>query len=121
MNFGQREGNGGRGAVTWGRRKPSAGRSPAADVSDEVLGGQDGGADAADEEDQHPDGVQVGRDQPKRAEDQPEQDDQGNRSYFSAAHLPDEPLGERCGYSRVYPVRGGGTHSVTACSGDAGL
>src|SRR5258708_19193412 len=76
------------GAVTWRPGESSGGRSPAAEVPDEILAGQDGGADAADEEDQHPDGVQVGRDQPERADDQPEQDDHGYRSYVSAAHIP---------------------------------
>lgn len=64
----------------------SGGRPAAADVPDEVLAGQDGGADAANEQDQHPDGVEAGRDQPERADDQPEQDDQGNRSDVFAVH-----------------------------------
>jgi hypothetical protein len=42
---------------------------PAAEVADEVLAGQDGDADAAEEEDQHSNGVQVGLDQPERADD----------------------------------------------------
>ena len=56
-------------AVTLRPGEPSGGRSAAAEVPGEVLAGQDGDADAADEEDQHPDGVQVGRDQPERADD----------------------------------------------------
>ncbi len=82
-------------AVTLRPEEPSGGRSPTADVPDEVIAGQDGGADAADEEDQHPDGVQVGRCQPERADDQPEQDDQSHRCDVSTAHMPDAPLGER--------------------------
>ena len=103
------------GTVTWRPEGPSAGRSPAADVADEVLADQDGDADAAEEEDQHPDGIQVGLDKPERADDQPEQDDQGNRSDVSAAHVTVHLWEnvERC--SRVYPERDGGTHqSVTA-------
>lgn len=98
------------GTVTWRSEGPSAGRSPAADVADEVLADQDGDADAAEEEDQHPDGIQVGLDKPERADDQPEQDDQGNRSDVSAAHVTVRLWEnvERC--SRVYPERGGGTH-----------
>jgi hypothetical protein len=57
-----------------------------AEVPDEVLTHQDSGAYAAEEQDQHPDGVEVGLDQPEYADDQPEQDDQGNRSNISAAH-----------------------------------
>ena len=56
-------------AVTLRPGEPSGGRSAAAEVPDEVLADQDGDADTADEEDQHPDGVQVGRDQPERADD----------------------------------------------------
>jgi hypothetical protein len=44
------------------QQQGSGGTSPAAEVPDEVLAGQDGDADAAEEEDQHPDGVQVGLD-----------------------------------------------------------
>jgi DNA-binding PadR family transcriptional regulator len=73
---------------------PAAG-VPAAEVADEVLADQDGGADAAEEEDQHPDGVQVGLDQPEHADDQPEQDDKSDRSGVSAAHRLDAPPGER--------------------------
>lgn len=76
-------------AVTLRPEQPSGGWSPAADVPDEVRADQDGDADATNEEDQHPDGVQVGRDQPERADDQPEQDDQGNRSDVSASHMPE--------------------------------
>lgn len=90
-------------AVTLIPEEPSGGRSPAAGIPDEVLAGQDGDADAADEEDQHPNGVQVGRDQPEGADDQPKQDDQGNRCDVSASHMPDAPPGERWGVLSLAP------------------
>src|SRR6185312_16633073 len=60
-----------------------------AEVPDEVRAHQDSGADAAEEQEQHPDGVEVGLNQPECADDQPEQDDQGHRSNVSAAHRSD--------------------------------
>src|SRR5260370_27945439 len=66
------------GAVTRRPEEPSGRRSPAAEVPDEVLAGQDGGADAAEAEDHHPHGVQVGRDQPESAVDQPDHDEPAN-------------------------------------------
>ena len=89
-------------------------RPPAAAVPDEVIADQDCEADGAKEEDQCPDCVQIRHDQPERAEDQPEQDDQGDCSYVPAAHITDAPLGERCGRFHVYPERGRGTPSATA-------
>jgi DNA-binding transcriptional LysR family regulator len=58
-----------------------------AEEPDQVLAGQGGGADAAEEEDQHPDRVEVGLDQPEHADHQPEQDDQGHRADVSGAHV----------------------------------
>jgi DNA-binding transcriptional LysR family regulator len=58
-----------------------------AEEPDQVLAGQGGGADAAEEEDQHPDRVEVGLDQPEHADHQPEQDDQGHRADISGAHV----------------------------------
>jgi hypothetical protein len=72
-------------------------------MPDEALADQDGDADATDEEDQHPNGVQVGRDQPEGADGKPEQDDQGNRSDISACHMPDAPLVERLGVLSLVP------------------
>jgi hypothetical protein len=57
-----------------------------AEEPDEVLAAQGGSADAAEEEDQHPDRVEVGLDQPEHADHQPEQGDQGHRAHVSAAH-----------------------------------
>ena len=59
----------------------SGGRSRPVEVSDNVLDGQDGRADAAHEQDQHPDRIQVGRDKPEHADDEPQHDDQGYRCY----------------------------------------
>lgn len=88
----------------------SGGRPAGGEVSDEVLAGQDGGADAAEKKDQDSDGVQVGLDQPERADDQPKQYDQGHRSDVPAAHMADAPLRERLPpRMRVYPKRDGGT------------
>jgi DNA-binding transcriptional LysR family regulator len=58
-----------------------------AEEPDQVLAGQGGGTDAAEEEDQHPDRVEVGLDQPEHADHQPEQDDQGHRADVSGAHV----------------------------------
>jgi DNA-binding transcriptional LysR family regulator len=58
-----------------------------AEEPDEELARQGGGADAAKEEDQHPDRVEVGLDQSEHADHQPEQDDQGHRADVSAAHV----------------------------------
>jgi DNA-binding transcriptional LysR family regulator len=58
-----------------------------AEEPDEELARQRGGADAAKEEDQHPDRVEVGLDQPEHADHQPEQDDHGHRADVSAAHV----------------------------------
>jgi hypothetical protein len=60
-----------------------------AEEPDQELARQGGGAHAAEGEDQHPDGVQVGLDQPEHADHQPEQDDQGHRADVSAAHVPE--------------------------------
>jgi hypothetical protein len=59
----------------------------AAEVPDEGLAGQDGGADPADGEEEDSDGVKVGRDQSEYADDQPCRDDQGYCSYVAAAHI----------------------------------
>jgi DNA-binding transcriptional LysR family regulator len=58
-----------------------------AEEPDQVLAGQGGGADAAEEQDQHPDRVEVGLDQAEHADHQPEQDDQGHRADVSGAHV----------------------------------
>ena len=57
-----------------------------AEEPDQELARQGGGADAAEGEDQHADGVQVGLDQAEHADHQPEQDDHGHRADVSAAH-----------------------------------
>ena len=109
------------GVVAWRPEELSGGRSSAAEVPDKVLAGQDGGADAAEEEDQHPDGVQVGLDQPERADDQPEQDDQGHRPTFllliCSMHLWESVEGT----PTSYPERGGGTHSGRALQPRCGI
>ena len=60
-----------------------------AEEPDQVLAAQGGGADAAEEEDQHPDRVEVGLDQPEHADAESEQDDQGDRPDVAAAHVSD--------------------------------
>lgn len=63
------------------------GASAVRDVSHQAIAGGHGQADSAQEQDQQPDDVKVRRDQPERANYQPEQDDQRNR-----AHVPHTPL-----------------------------
>src|SRR5215831_16245038 len=106
------------------RARPRAGSSPrpaprsrgwpaVVGVPHQPVAGHDGQADAADEQDQHAYHVQIGRDQPERANAQPQQDDQSNRAhdsrapYISVSPNPPMHLFEKVEYTSRVPRHDG--------------